>query len=274
MWFLVGMVWGVLPAKATSWADLEPDYSLSDSSDEVDERTVLATSAPLPFRKRSGSPLVLGSRAFSFSPTRNAPVDPLPGTEVGDRYHRLVQSCKAGVVDDQFREDMGKSSFLINYSPLSKSMVETNKTLLYYVIAKDDGSFTNLKSRLRMMKMLMLKKASLDLVINPGHDGEGDSFLTVACLKSHEDVVSLLLEKGLCTDFTDYNNWNVFHFAAANVYRSRQVLELLFEKIGDKGINDKTNSHQTPLDIAIERGHHDAKDYLESIGAKKFEDKN
>lgn len=273
-------------AFSSSWAEMSeglfvPSQSLSSDSDEESSSEasnevpprVLALSAPNPYRKKSSSPLImLLSKSLSMSPSRYNSMDEIPGTESGDCYNRLKEACKNGELTDQFHDDLRIGLDWINHSPSNKrDERDSNRTLLYYVISKctlQEGKYANLETRLYMVKLLLLREADLNVVVNPDRENRGDSLLSIACLQSHEDMVYLLLEKGADIHFKDYRGWGVLHVAAANVGRSEQVLRKLLEFSDNLDINNLNDEGNTPLDIAIHREHQNAIDYLKGLGAK------
>lgn len=92
-----------------------------------------------------------------------------------------------------------------------------------------------------------------------------------ACNSGHPAIVNLLLKHGASASNRDDQGWTPLHFAATGT--EKQFVEVVRILLGRKGgrltVNQATKNGETPLDLAIEKGHPEIVDLLQRKGTKR-----
>ncbi|MGA7414834.1 MAG: ankyrin repeat domain-containing protein [Bryobacteraceae bacterium] len=78
------------------------------------------------------------------------------------------------------------------------------------------------------------------------------------------ELMKLLLEHGADADATQEGGWTALHAAAQN--GDRAMIEVLLAS--NASINVRAGNNQSPLDLALLKGHHEVAALLEQLGAK------
>lgn len=78
------------------------------------------------------------------------------------------------------------------------------------------------------------------------------------------ELMKLLLEQGANPDATQEGGWTALHAAAQN--GDRAMIEVLLAN--SASINVRAANNQSPLDLALLKGHHEVAVLLEQLGAK------
>lgn len=112
---------------------------------------------------------------------------------------------------------------------------------------------------------LDLANALLDLGANVNArstNGLKNMPLHAASAGGHAEVVALLLKRGADVNAVQGGGWTALHSAA--LAGNRAMLEELLANGADTGIRAENN--QTPLDLALSKGHEEVAALLENVG--------